>query len=124
MESSVETIKELFGENYEKYMKIKSINSAERENYLKLRVLEKNISKHYKKSITGNLWITENFPLSIDHLLPILDLLASANPKVLRIREFFEKKNLIQKNCFPLKAVIPIFFSVNLIISFRNFKFK
>ena len=85
---------------------------------------EKANVKHYKKNISATVWLCDNFPLTLEHLLPMLDLLSSANPKVNRIREFFEKKSLIQKNSFPLKAVIPIFLSVNAIISFQNFVFK
>ena len=97
MESNPDMLKQLYGDGYEKTLKIKSAHNPERDQFLKLQVLEKSISKHYKKSITGTLWICEKFPLNIEHLVPILDILASANPKAVRISESFSRRRILFK---------------------------
>ena len=126
MESSSEVITALFGEAPSKAGPPGSLSLSpnNKARFDRLQTVDKNVAKTYKKSLTASIWLCDKFPLNLEHLLPILDLLSSANPKVNRIRDFFEKKSLVQKNSFPLKAVIPIFLSVNAIINFENFQFK
>jgi len=48
------------------------------------------------------LWLSQNFPLTIDELLPVLDILAERLKAVRRLRELLTTK--LPKETFPVKV--------------------
>lgn len=81
-------------------------------------------SKETKKHIDASIWLTDNFPLHFQHLIAILDVLSSANPNISKLKEFLDKKSILNNGSFPLKAIVPLYLSVSAVINFRNFVFK
>lgn len=68
-------------------------------------------SKHeseYKKGLRPVLWLTPDFPLKTDELLPLLDILANKVKAVRRLRELLTTK--LPHGTFPVKVIQDIFF--------------
>ena len=122
MNCDQELVANLFGK--EMAVKLKDKVSQKPKLKEQINAAEKKILKQYKKNVVASVWVCDQFPLNFDHLLPILDILSSASPYISQIRDFLERKSLLKKSSFPLKAIIPLYYSVNAIISFRNFNFK
>lgn len=59
----------------------------------------------YKKGLRPVLWLTPDFPLKTDELLPLLDILANKVKAVRRLRELLTTK--LPQGTFPVK-VIPL----------------
>ena len=63
-------------------------------------------SKHereYKKSLRPVLWLTPDFPLKTEELLPLLDILANKIKVVRRLRELLTTK--LPHGTFPVKVL-------------------
>lgn len=89
----------------------------------KMNIAQKKLLKNYTKNIVATIYMCDNFPLNMDHFLPILDILSNVSPHIGRLKGFLERTLSINKQSFPLKAYIPIFFSLNAILSMKDFKF-
>ncbi|KAJ6857857.1 hypothetical protein NC652_040390 [Populus alba x Populus x berolinensis] len=66
-------------------------------------------SKHeseYKKGLRPVLWLTPDFPLKTEELLPLLDILANKVKAIRRLRELLTTK--LPLGTFPVKVAIPI----------------
>jgi Protein of unknown function (DUF3424). len=100
-----------------------TISLGSKKELEKMNKQQKKLFKHYTKNIVATVYLCENFPLNLDLLLPILDILSNVSPQINRLRDFLNRKNTMNRGSFPLKAYIPIFFSLNAIISLKNFKF-
>ena len=82
-------------------------------------------SKHeseYKKGLRPVLWLTPDFPLKTDELLPLLDILANKVKAVRRLRELLTTK--LPHGTFPVKVIQDIFtiyfLSVRLILHYNH----
>ena len=56
----------------------------------------------FKRGMMPSLWLSQNFPLKIDELLPMLDILAEKLKAVRRLRELLTTK--LPKESFPIKV--------------------
>ena len=56
----------------------------------------------FKRGMMPALWLSQNFPLKIDELLPMLDILAEKLKAVRRLRELLTTK--LPKESFPVKV--------------------
>jgi hypothetical protein len=65
-------------------------------------VPEKVKEKEYVKSLKPSVWLTEQFPLKIEELLPLLDILANKVKAVRRMRELLTTK--FPAGTFPVKV--------------------
>ncbi len=76
-----------------------------------------------KKSVHAQFWLTRDgsFPLDFQDFLPLMQIVAFASKKIAKIKEFLATKEL-PEHSFPLKAIIPLFMSVNAQISITNYK--
>ncbi|KAL5208436.1 hypothetical protein ABZP36_032871 [Zizania latifolia] len=74
----------------------------------------------YKKGLRPVLWLTPNFPLKTDELIPLLDILASKVKAVRRLRELLTTK--LPPGTFPVKIAIPIVPTIRVIVTFTNFE--
>ena len=103
---------------------MKAISTNSKDRFEKLNTNEKKMQNNYTKNIVACVWLCENFPLTIEHLLPILDILSNVSANIGKLKSFFEEKSLAYSKSFPMKAIIPLSFSLNAIIEFKNFNFK
>ena len=101
-----------------------TISGKSKDKFEKSNISEEKLHKNHTKNIVACVWLCEKFPLTIEHLLPILDILSNVSANVLKLKSFFEGRSLAYLNSFPIKAVIPLFLSLNAIIEFKNFDFK
>lgn len=61
----------------------------------------------YKKGLRPVLWLTPDFPLKTDELLPLLDILANKVKAVRRLRELLTTK--LPHGTFPVKVILDTF---------------
>ncbi|KAJ9180020.1 hypothetical protein P3X46_008326 [Hevea brasiliensis] len=80
-------------------------------------------SKHeseYKKGLRPVLWLTPDFPLKTEELLPLLDILANKVKAVRRLRELLTTK--LPQGTFPVKVAIPIVPTIRVLVTFTKFE--
>jgi len=87
-------------------------------------ISQKHLLKNVTKNIVATVYMCENFPLSLDHLMPVLEILSNVSPHINKVKSFLQSQSNVNKKTFPLKACIPIMLSVNAILSMKNFKFR
>lgn len=75
--------------------------------------------KEMVKSLRPTVWLTEDFPLKIEELLPLLDILANKVKAVRRLRELLTTK--FPPGTFPVKVAIPIVPTVRVVVTFTKF---
>ncbi|XP_071707025.1 uncharacterized protein [Rutidosis leptorrhynchoides] len=75
--------------------------------------------KEYVKTLRPSVWLTENFPLQTEELLPLLDILANKVKAVRRMRELLTTK--FPQGSFPVKVAIPVVPTVRVVITFTKF---
>ncbi|XP_062084382.1 uncharacterized protein LOC133790674 [Humulus lupulus] len=74
----------------------------------------------YKKGLRPVLWLTPDFPLKTDELLPLLDILANKVKAVRRLRELLTTK--LPLGTFPVKVAIPIVPTIRVLVTFTKFE--
>ncbi|KAL5711936.1 hypothetical protein ACHQM5_014157 [Ranunculus cassubicifolius] len=74
----------------------------------------------YKKGLRPVLWLTPDFTLKTDELLPLLDILANKVKAVRRLRELLTTK--LPHGTFPVKVAIPIVPTIRVIVTFTKFE--
>ncbi|KAI7726340.1 hypothetical protein M8C21_007996 [Ambrosia artemisiifolia] len=80
-------------------------------------------SKHeseYKKGLRPVLWLTPDFPLKTDELVPLLDILANKVKAIRRLRELLTTK--LPTGTFPVKIAIPIVPTIRVLVTFTKFE--
>ncbi|PKI49157.1 ankyrin repeat domain-containing protein 13C [Punica granatum] len=80
-------------------------------------------SKHeseYKKGLRPVLWLTPDFPLKTEELLPLLDILANKVKAIRRLRELLTTK--LPTGTFPVKLAIPIVPTIRVLVTFTKFE--
>ncbi|PKA58763.1 hypothetical protein AXF42_Ash000856 [Apostasia shenzhenica] len=74
----------------------------------------------YKKGLRPVLWLSPNFPLQIEELLPLLDILANKVKAIHRLRELLTTK--LPTGTFPVKVAIPVVPTVRVLVTFTKFE--
>lgn len=74
----------------------------------------------YKKGLRPVLWLTPDFPLKTEELLPLLDILANKVKAIRRLRELLTTK--LPRGTFPIKVAIPIVPTVRVLVTFTKFE--
>ncbi|KAL3649700.1 hypothetical protein CASFOL_006103 [Castilleja foliolosa] len=74
----------------------------------------------YKKGLRPVLWLTPDFPLKTEELLPLLDILANKVKAVRRLRELLTTK--LPLGTFPVKIAIPIVPTIRVLVTFTKFE--
>ncbi|KAF8051890.1 hypothetical protein N665_1657s0010, partial [Sinapis alba] len=72
-----------------------------------------------KKSLSPSVWLTNDFPLKTEELLPLLDILAIDVEAVRRMKELLTVK--FPAGTFPVKLSIPVIPTVKVVITFSKF---
>nr|GEY16594.1 ankyrin repeat domain-containing protein 13C [Tanacetum cinerariifolium] len=75
--------------------------------------------KEYVKTLKPAVWLTDDFPLKTEELLPLLDILANKVKAVRRMRELLTTK--FPQGTFPVKVAIPVVPTVRVMITFTKF---
>ncbi|GAB2301077.1 hypothetical protein Dimus_035111 [Dionaea muscipula] len=75
--------------------------------------------KEYVKSLQPVVWLTEQFPLKTEELLPLLDILSNKVKAVRRMKELLTTK--FPPGSFPVKIAIPVVPTVKVVITFTKF---
>ncbi|KAG2484522.1 hypothetical protein HYH03_016661 [Edaphochlamys debaryana] len=75
-----------------------------------------------KKSrrITGRCWMAESFPLSLHQLLPLLEVVGSANKAFAKVARFLRKYG--ELDMFPVKVQVPLLLTVYMMLTFKEFR--
>ncbi|KAK7278218.1 hypothetical protein RJT34_23243 [Clitoria ternatea] len=112
--TQLEFLKEDFGEmrkgkdkNLKKKKKKGTVNESKNES-------------EYKKGLRPVLWLTPDFPLKTDELLPLLDILANKVKAIRRLRELLTTK--LPHGTFPVKVAIPIVPTIRVLVTFTKFE--
>ncbi|CAI9761638.1 unnamed protein product [Fraxinus pennsylvanica] len=74
----------------------------------------------YKKGLRPVLWLSPEFPLQTEELLPLLDILANKVKAVRRLRELLTSK--LPKGTFPVKVAIPVVPTIKVLVTFTKFE--
>ncbi|KAB1669042.1 hypothetical protein ES319_1Z081200v1, partial [Gossypium barbadense] len=74
----------------------------------------------YKKGLRPVLWLSPNFPLQTEELLPLLDILANKVKAIRRLRELLTTK--LPAGTFPVKVAIPVVPTIRVLVSFTKFE--
>ncbi|KAK9068726.1 hypothetical protein SSX86_012841 [Deinandra increscens subsp. villosa] len=84
------------------------------------RKREGNPESEYKKGLRPILWLSPDFPLQTDELLPLLDILANKVKAIRRLRELLTTK--LPSGTFPVKVAIPVIPTVRVMVTFTKFE--
>ncbi|KAL8260033.1 hypothetical protein R6Q59_027986 [Mikania micrantha] len=79
-----------------------------------------NHENEYKKGLRPILWLSPDFPLHTDELLPLLDILANKVKAIRRLRELLTTK--LPAGTFPVKVAIPVIPTVRVLVTFTKFE--
>ncbi|KAJ0735347.1 putative ankyrin repeat domain-containing protein [Helianthus annuus] len=79
-----------------------------------------NHESEYKKGLRPILWLSPDFPLHTDELLPLLDILANKVKAIRRLRELLTTK--LPTGTFPVKVAIPVIPTVRVLVTFTKFE--
>ncbi|KAJ8633119.1 hypothetical protein MRB53_026455 [Persea americana] len=74
----------------------------------------------YKKGLRPILWLSSNFPLQTEELLPMLDILANKVKAIRRLRELLTTK--LPSGTFPVKVAIPVVPTIRVLVTFTKFE--
>ncbi|CAD7700140.1 unnamed protein product [Ostreobium quekettii] len=72
------------------------------------------------KKFTGRCWMAENFPMSLQQLLPLLDVVGHANKHLGMAARFMRKYG--DMKMFPVRIQVPLMWTVYLLVSFKKFR--
>ncbi|KAL0742706.1 hypothetical protein Bca4012_084219 [Brassica carinata] len=100
-------------------------HSVDNELTRKPRVSSSVLSKshqesEYKKGLRPVLWLSTNFPLQTEELLPLLDILANKVKAIRRLRELLTTK--LPTGTFPVKVAIPVVPTIRVLVTFTKFE--
>ncbi|XP_074292827.1 uncharacterized protein LOC141619703 [Silene latifolia] len=98
----------------------KTKDKSSKKNKKKGAVTELKHESEYKKGLRPVLWLTPDFPLQTEELLPLLDILANKVKAVRRLRELLTTK--LPVGTFPVKIAIPIVPTIRVVITFTKFE--
>ncbi|KAF9606214.1 hypothetical protein IFM89_023669 [Coptis chinensis] len=81
---------------------------------------ESHCESEYKKGLRPILWLSPNFPLQIEELLPLLDFLANKVKAIRRLRELLTTN--LPPGTFPVKVAIPVVPTIRVLVTFTKFE--
>ncbi|KAG8080801.1 hypothetical protein GUJ93_ZPchr0007g3184 [Zizania palustris] len=74
----------------------------------------------YKKGLHPVLWLSPDFPLRTEELLPLLDILANKVKAICRLRDLLTTK--LPPGTFPVKVAIPVVPTIRVLVTFTKFE--
>ena len=76
-------------------------------------------AKEQRKNFSASIWMSHEFPLSIQQLLPLFEILSPSNEHFDKLREFISLK---LPPGFPVQVELPVLMFLSARITFRNYK--
>lgn len=76
-------------------------------------------AKEQRKKLSASVWMANQFPLSINQLLPLFEILSPSNEHFDKLREFI---SLNLPPGFPVQVELPVLMILSARITFRNYK--
>ncbi|XP_059628486.1 uncharacterized protein LOC132271197 [Cornus florida] len=98
----------------------KSKDKSSKKKKKKGGMSESKNESEYKKGLRPVLWLTPDFPLKTEELLPLLDILANKVKAIRRLRELLTTK--LPHGTFPVKVAIPIVPTIRVLVTFTKFE--
>ncbi|XP_027111166.1 uncharacterized protein LOC113760804 [Coffea eugenioides] len=98
----------------------KSKDKSNKKKKKKGAASESKNESEYKKGLRPVLWLTPDFPLKTEELLPLLDILANKVKAIRRLRELLTTK--LPTGTFPAKVAIPIVPTIRVLVTFTKFE--
>jgi len=99
-----------------KHTKVSSSGNSESASRRK----EGSRENEYKKGLRPVLWLSPDFPLRSEELLPLLDILANKVKAIRRLRELLTTK--LPLGTFPVKVAIPVVPTIRVLVTFTKFE--
>ncbi|KAJ7538931.1 hypothetical protein O6H91_11G068800 [Diphasiastrum complanatum] len=99
---------------------VKKNSSTETSNKHGASDKDNSTENEYRKGLRPTLWLTPDFPMKTDELLPLLDILANKVKAVRRLRELLTMK--LPSGTFPVKIAIPVVPTIRVIVTFTKFE--
>jgi ankyrin repeat domain-containing protein 13 len=75
--------------------------------------------KEQRKKLSASIWMSHDFPLTIEQLLPLFEILSPSNEHFDKLREFI---SLQLPPGFPVQVELPVLMFLSARITFRNYK--
>lgn len=72
-----------------------------------------------RKTINASIWLCNNHPLTLDSFIPLLQVLSFSSKQIAKFKDYLMKYKL-PPGSFPLRAKIPIFFTMKAAFSLQN----
>jgi hypothetical protein len=88
---------------------------------LKSKPPRKPLKEAKPRKITARCWLAKDFPLKVDDLLPILDVMSHANKHLKKVNTFVGYWRGEHGGFFPVKVQVPIVMTVYAVMHFRDF---
>jgi len=76
--------------------------------------------KERGRQVSGRCWMAHGYPISLHHLLPLLEAIGPANKHIQATVGFLNQYK--GESLFPVKIKIPLMWTVYISLKFRNFK--
>lgn len=67
--------------------------------------------KTTKKTINASMWISKEYPISMQAFFPLLHVLSFSSKQIAKFRDYLIKYDL-PHGSFPLKAKVPLFMTM------------
>mmetsp|Transcript_44404 Transcript_44404/g.72291 ORF Transcript_44404/g.72291 Transcript_44404/m.72291 type:complete len:711 (+) Transcript_44404:125-2257(+) len=76
----------------------------------------------FKRKMKASVWLTDEFPLLVNNLLPVFDILTqvSSNKYITKVKEILTLK--FPPGLFPVKISVPLMLSVHALATFDKFE--
>ncbi|CAA3023772.1 ankyrin repeat domain-containing 13C-like [Olea europaea subsp. europaea] len=81
---------------------------------------DESYENEYKKGLRPVVWLSPEFPLQTEELLPLLDILANKVKAIRRLRELLTSK--LPKGTFPVKVAITVVPTIKVLVTFSRFE--
>ncbi|XP_074574226.1 uncharacterized protein LOC141830709 [Curcuma longa] len=81
---------------------------------------ESSKESEYKKGLRPVLWLSPDFPLRTEELLPLLDIMANKVKAIRRLRDLLTTK--LPPGTFPVKVAIPVVPTIRVLVTFTKFE--
>ncbi|GFR49347.1 hypothetical protein Agub_g11367, partial [Astrephomene gubernaculifera] len=72
------------------------------------------------RKISGRCWMAEEFPIRLSQLLPVLQVVGTANKVIAKVEKFMRKYGDL--DMFPVKVQVPLVLTVYVLLSFKQFR--
>eukprot|EP00775_Hariotina_reticulata_P002921 gene2921-3208_t len=70
--------------------------------------------------LKARCWMAEDFPMHLSQLLPLLDVIGTANKHMAKVGKFLSKYS--QMDMFPVKLQVPLLLTVHVLVGFKAFQ--